>query len=116
MSLSAEIRAFSSKLAEAPDAALEKVTLATAKTTFDTLGDARRATPVKTGYLRASGTTTMSLGTTLTSEITFSAEYAVFVHEGTSRMPPRPFLRDAFEKHTKQWTKALEQIGGVVLE
>lgn len=116
MSMTAEIRSFSGKLANAPEKARELAMLATSKSTFDTLGDARRDAPVDTGYLRASGTVNMSLGDTVTGEVYFSAEYAVYVHDGTSRMPPRPFLRNSFEAHSKEWIQAMEQIGGQILE
>ena len=58
-------------------------------------GQSQRITPVKTGFLRRSHTTTFETGLRATIEPT--ASYAGFVHEGTRFMKPRPFLADAVE-------------------
>ena len=89
---------------------------ATVKATFDILNGARLDAPVDTGYMRASGTVNMSLGDVVSGEVTFSAEYAIFVEEGTSKMAGRPFLRPNFEKYSAEWVKALEQLGGLVIK
>jgi len=36
-----------------------------------------------------------------------SVDYAVFVHEGTSRMPARPFLQQAIERERLPWMKKI---------
>lgn len=36
-------------------------------------------------------------------------EYATYVHEGTSRMAPNRFLRDAAKDHTEEYKKIAEQ-------
>lgn len=53
-------------------------------------------TPVLTGRLRASHYVRFK---PLTAEVGASANYALFVHEGTRFMPGRPFLRDSMEYH-----------------
>ena len=37
-------------------------------------------------------------------------DYAVYVHEGTSRMGPRPFLRNALNKHVPQIVNELADL------
>ncbi len=37
-------------------------------------------------------------------------DYAVFVHEGTSRMGPNPFMRKAFNKVIPQWEKEVADV------
>lgn len=38
-----------------------------------------------------------------------NVEYAPYVHEGTSRMPPRRFLRAAVENYAEQYQKLFEE-------
>lgn len=59
------------------------------------LEDMKRRTPVDRGELRASETAesderslTLRAGT----------DHAIYVHQGTRRMAPRPFMRDAIEQ------------------
>lgn len=58
-------------------------------------GQSQRITPVKTGLLRRSHTTTFETGLRATIEPT--ANYAGWVHDGTRFMRARPFLSDAVE-------------------
>jgi HK97 gp10 family phage protein len=37
-------------------------------------------------------------------------DYAVYVHEGTSKMGPRPFLRNALNKHEPQIVKEMADV------
>ena len=37
-----------------------------------------------------------------------NVEYAAYVHEGTTRMAPNPFLKNAFEKHKDQYKPMFE--------
>jgi HK97 gp10 family phage protein len=58
----------------------------------DIFNESQRRTPVRTGALRGSGTLTQA-GTS--AEIKYggtAAGYALYVHEGTSRMAARKFL------------------------
>lgn len=38
-----------------------------------------------------------------------NVEYAIYVHEGTQRMTPNRFLRDAMSEHVEEYKKILEQ-------
>lgn len=58
------------------------------------LASMQQMTPVDTGELRGSESAT-SDDTSLTLKAT--AGHAVFVHQGTRRMGPRPFMRGAIE-------------------
>jgi len=49
--------------------------------------------PVLTGALRNNRTTDYATPGNHTATLTFNMEYSIFVHEGTSRMPARPFAR-----------------------
>lgn len=73
------------------------------------LASAQAAAPVDTGELRDSGSISVS-GTTLT--IQFSADHAVYVHEGTRYMGARPFLRTTLE----QAASAIESGMGSAIE
>lgn len=54
--------------------------------------------PVKTGYLRASHEFKVDgMGLDMKATIGPTADYAVFVHEGTRFQRSQPFLRDAAE-------------------
>ena len=57
---------------------------------------ARANCPVDTGNLRGSITHEIAQdGEGLSARVGTNVPYAVYVHEGTSRMAGRPFLRDA---------------------
>lgn len=63
-------------------------------TAHDIEKDAKRNCPVDTGYLRS------SIGTEIDDlevNIGTDCEYAPFVHDGTYKMPARPFLDSAAE-------------------
>ena len=59
----------------------------------------QRLVPVKTGALQNSikFRTTTNHGWTFILQAGASMDYATFVEEGTSRMPPRPFLMPGVE-------------------
>lgn len=66
--------------------------------------------PVLTGFLRNShGTEGVTPGS-LAMRVTVGAEYAPWVHDGTRRMPPRPWLRETTEQTFPQTIAALRQI------
>lgn len=80
-------------------------------------GTAKGNAPVKTGNLRRSIT---SSSTAHQAIIGANANYAVHVHEGTSRMPGRPFIKNAIEQE-RGWieneaerfvSQALAKVGG----
>ena len=72
-------------------------------------------TPVATGYLRASHAFKVSgSGLSMKAEIGPTADYAVFVHEGTRFMRGRPFLQEAAESSDWEiqgyFTKAVQNV------
>lgn len=74
---------------------------------------AKRVTPVDTGTLRrsiTSRTLTRTQGVVGTN-----VSYGRYVHEGTRRMPGRPFLRQGLEASASQIDRILKQHGERVL-
>lgn len=67
---------------------------------------------VRGGFLKNSGTYS-SHGQE--GEIRYTAYYAGYVHEGTSKMPARPFLRDAVEGIVPQMLLAFRQLEGMLI-
>lgn len=71
---------------------------------------AKERAPVDTGNLRA------SIHAQSTGEASAvvgpgrQAPYSIFVHEGTRRMSPRPFLRQAAEAVRPYWEAGLKRI------
>lgn len=92
----AEIRA---AFAKAPGLTVSAVNRAIQKSIFTIERDSKRATPVDTGYLRASHRTLFS---NLRGEVGPTAVYAPFVHDGTSRMRARPFLLEAVQTNEQR--------------
>jgi HK97 gp10 family phage protein len=58
---------------------------------------AKQVTPVDTGRLRGSISTEMGGGNLSATVGTHSVKYASFVHEGTSRMGSRPFMKHGLD-------------------
>lgn len=67
--------------------------------------DAKRECPVDTGRLQGSITYEVN-GTE--GAVGTNVEYAPYVHDGTSKMSARPFLRNAGEKNKDKITKMFE--------
>lgn len=66
-------------------------------------GAGKKLSPVDTGRMRASiGTSLGVLDKGLTSVVQTNVFYAVFVHEGTSRIKARPFMRQAAEQNMQR--------------
>ncbi|MEV8638097.1 HK97-gp10 family putative phage morphogenesis protein [Streptosporangium sp. NPDC051023] len=85
------------------------------KTGFDTVAGAQNLVPVDTGNLKS------SIGVDFDAdELGFvagpTAHYGGYVELGTSRMAPKPYLGPAFEAAVEPFVKAIESIGGRVLE
>lgn len=74
-------------------------------TALDIETDAKRAAPVRTGRLRASGGRKLSR---LEAVIFFKVLYAKFIEFGTRFMAARPFLHPAFERHRKFMLKRIK--------
>lgn len=49
--------------------------------------------PVLTGALRNNRTTEFATAASPTATLTFNQDYSAMVHEGTARMPARPYAR-----------------------
>jgi HK97 gp10 family phage protein len=78
------------------------------KWTFDTYARSQITVPVRRpdvvkktgitgGFLKQSGSPSHKAGSQ-EGEVRYTAYYAGYVHEGTFKMPARPFLRDASDK------------------
>jgi len=61
---------------------------------FATEAGAKVRAPVRTGFLRSSIQTEGATPGSLAMRVIVGAGYGLYVHEGTRRMPPRPFLRE----------------------
>lgn len=61
--------------------------------------DAKNNTPVDTGRLRSSVSTRLVAANRKSVEVGTNVKYARFVHDGTSKVPARPFLTSAMEKN-----------------
>jgi len=76
------------------------------KVGFDVVAEAQTIVPVDTGNLKSSiGVDFEGLG----FEAGPTASYAPYVHWGTSKMSPRPFMTTAFDKAVAPIEQALEQ-------
>jgi HK97 gp10 family phage protein len=65
---------------------------------------------IKNHGVKASGSQ-LALSVTAGGESSpHDVDYAVYVHEGTSKMGPRPFLRNALNKHTPQIQKEIADV------
>lgn len=82
---------FESELEDAIAGALEEIGIVAE-------GDAKRRCPVDTGRLRNSITHALD-GAGKCVMVGTNVEYAVYVHEGTSRHAGTPFLRDAVQSN-----------------
>lgn len=60
--------------------------------------------PVKTGFLRNSGE---SRQTDKGAEVAWMANYSYYIHEGTPKMPARPFLSIAIDEHDNEIVEAV---------
>lgn len=73
----------------------------------------KQIAPVDTGNLRNSISTTQTgdgRSTSISVAIGPTANYGIFVEEGTSRMRPQPFMGPAFEQVVPQFVSAIETL------
>ena len=74
-----------------------------------------RRAPKRTGFMASTIFTKVIQGP---AEIVMlagaTADYTVYVHDGTSRMPPRPFLMDAMIAHTGSSSRLMRDIGKIM--
>lgn len=92
----AEIKAAFRK---APGLMTKYLNQAIQRSIFSIERDSKINSPVLTGFLRASH---QSLFTNLRGEVGPTASYAIFVHEGTRFMRPRPFLLEAVKSNERK--------------
>jgi HK97 gp10 family phage protein len=52
---------------------------------------------------------------TMEAEVGPTADYSIFVHDGTSKMPGRPFLATAFDAWLPGFETAVGKLGGQIL-
>ena len=107
------MRQFATSLAAVPALSRGMVRAALSKTSADIVADAKKASPVDTGNLRASiSASPVESGEygSFYAEIGPTAAYGVFVELGTSRAPAQPFLYPAAEFHSEALTQALQSL------
>lgn len=95
----AEIKSAFSK---APLEMAKQLNLAIRASIIGIEGQSKVNTPVLTGRLRASHQTAF---TNLRGEVKPTADYAIFVHEGTRYMTARPFLLEAVQEESDKVQK-----------
>lgn len=109
--------AYSTRLSAAGGRVGAKGSAVFRKTIFDIEADAKMLIEaydaVDTGDMMNSTTSTIS-GDGRTGEITGevgpTVDYGLYVHEGTSVMPGRPFLADAFDRRVTPFEAALAKL------
>lgn len=90
------------------------------KVAFDIEAAAKLAAPVDTGDLQGSISTDIG-GDGLSAEIGPTVEYGYYVEYGTHnedesvRTEPQPYMGPAFDVHSPNLAKALEQVAGKML-
>lgn len=112
-----EMRALSKNLGEVGPKVGAKAAQAFRKTVHDIEADAKTAAPVDTGALMNSISTDITDGRfgSMSADIGPTVDYAIYVHEGTSKMAGRPFLTDAYDRRVPGFETALERLAGDVL-
>lgn len=112
-----EVRALGSRLQGAGGRVGARAAAALRKTAYDIEADAKMLIEaydaVDSGDLMNSVSTSITGdGRTgsMTVEVGPTVEYGLYVHEGTSVMPGRPFLGDAWDRRVPLYTQALAKI------
>lgn len=83
-----------------------------AKTAYDVQAMMQVDSPVDTGYLKTSHTTDVD---GLEAETGPTADYAHYVHDGTSRQAPQPWSNRAVDTNGPRFEQAIEQLGGGIV-
>ena len=104
-----ELIAISADLAKASAEVARKAQLVVRKTAADIEASGKRNSPVDTGHLRGSISTTTSIGG-LSAEIGPTASYVAYVEFGTRRMRPQPFMGPAADQHFPEFTEAVARL------
>lgn len=112
-----EVRALGSRISTAGGRVGAKASAVFRKTLFDIEADAKMLIEaydaVDTGDMMNSVSTSITgdgRHGTMTGEVGPTVDYGLYVHDGTSVMPGRPFLGDAFDRRVPDYTEALAQL------
>ncbi|HEY0889369.1 MAG TPA: hypothetical protein VGE38_07150 [Nocardioides sp.] len=112
-----QVAALGSRLAGAGGRVGAKASAAFRKTILDIEADAKMLIEaydaVDTGDMMNSVSSTITgdgRTGTMTGEVGPTVDYGLYVHEGTSVMPGRPFLGDAWDRRVPPYTQALAKI------
>lgn len=96
-------------------AAVRKASELVRATSLGVVADAQQTVNVDTGatknsiHASAEGGAPMASGT-LSTEMGPTTSYAPFIHDGTSRIPPNPFMDNALERRTPGFLEGVAQI------
>lgn len=112
----ANTRRLAADLGKAGKAALPLARLAVAKTVHDIEATAKELAAVDTGFMRNSiGSEQSGNASVVIGRVGPTADYAVFVENGTHRMAPQPFMGPATEAHEPAFHEAMAQIAARTL-
>jgi len=82
------------------------------KAAMDIKSTAQQLAPVDTGNLKGSITMTGPLaGQASVAEVGPTANYGIFLEQGTSRMAAQPFMGPAADRHAPAFEAAMQQLG-----
>lgn len=113
-----ELNALAATLSGAGARAGRYVSAVVRKTAADIERDAKVFAPVDTGNLRNSiGVDLHGDGRSpaISAEIGPTANYGAFVEFGTSRMAPQAYMGPAFDRHSGQFSDAMQAVADLVL-
>lgn len=103
-------------LDRAPDDLADRADQLVRASTLRTEALGKAGTPVLTGFLKSSITSEFErTDDTSQGETGPEADYSHWVHDGTSRQAPNPFMDRAADVVEPQFYAAAEQLGGGVL-
>lgn len=108
------LRALSADLTTAGREVGNRARAVVRKTAYDIEASAKALAPVDTGNLKGSiSHSDLRIGNTgtLVAEIGPTANYGVFLEQGTSRMAAQPFMGPAADRHTPGFEQAMQQLG-----
>lgn len=108
---SREVRRLAIDLGKTSTVSAVNARIAVKKTCADTKADAQSIVAVDTGNLKSSITYETSQTKTGASGLVGpTADYGMFVEAGTSRMPPQPYMRPAFDRRAPQLEEIMAQL------
>lgn len=114
-----DLRSLSADLTAAGRQVGQRARAVVRKTAMDIEASAKSLAPVDTGNLKNSiGHSDLRIGTSgqLVAEIGPTANYGIFLEQGTSRMAAQPFMGPAADRHTPSFESAMAQLGAEALD